>query len=118
MASPVGIVRLLRAADAQIYNGYRDHLALCDDEIVVKIVQVVEWAAPVLGREDSVVVISGAGTSGRLAMFVARAFNRFLVSRKRAPNVRYLIAGSNLALIKAQEGAEDDPNKAIDDIEP
>ncbi|MBN1490722.1 MAG: hypothetical protein JXA69_12455, partial [Phycisphaerae bacterium] len=29
-----------------------------------------------------------------------------------------LIAGSNLALIKAQEGAEDDPNKAIDDIEP
>lgn len=118
VASPVGIVRLLRAADAQIYNGYRDHLALCDDEIVAKIVQVVEWAAPVLGRKDSVVVISGAGTSGRLAMVAARAFNRFLVSRKRAPNVRYLIAGSNLALIKAQEGAEDDPHKAIDDIEP
>ncbi len=118
VASPIGIVRLLRAADAQIHSGYRDYPALCDDEIVARIAQAVEWAAPVLGRQDSVVVISGAGTSGRLAMFAARAFNRFLVSRKRAPNVRYLIAGSNLALIKAQEGAEDDPHRAIDDIDP
>lgn len=118
VASPAGIVRLLRAADSQIYSGYRGFPAICDDEIVAKIIQAVEWAAPVLGREDSVVVISGAGTSGRLAMFASRAFNRFLVSRKRVPNVRYLIAGSNLALITAQEGAEDDPNEAIDDIEP
>ncbi|HPD29015.1 MAG TPA: hypothetical protein PLL20_03400 [Phycisphaerae bacterium] len=118
VASPVGIVRMLRAADAQIYSGYRDYPAVCDAEIVAKIVRTIEWAAPVLGREDSVVVISGAGTSGRLAMFAARTFNRFLAGCKRAPNVRYLIAGGNLALIKAQEGAEDDPHKAVDDVEP
>lgn len=118
VASPVGIVRLLRATDAQIYSGYRDYPAMCDDEIIARIVQAVGWAAPVLGREDSVVVISGAGTSGRLAMFAARTFNRFLVGRNRTPNVRYLIAGGNLALIKAQEGAEDDPHRAVDDIEP
>ncbi|NLE59529.1 MAG: hypothetical protein GX616_14300, partial [Planctomycetes bacterium] len=58
VASPVGIVRLLRATDAQIYSGYRDYPALCDDEIVARIAQAVEWAAPVLGRQDSVVVIS------------------------------------------------------------
>ncbi|MGQ9649825.1 MAG: hypothetical protein ACUVXJ_06930 [Phycisphaerae bacterium] len=118
VASPVGIVRMLRATDAQIYSGYRDYPAVCDAEIVAKIVQTIEWAAPVLGCEDSVVVISGAGTSGRLAMFAARMFNRFLAGCKRAPNVRHLIAGGNLALIKAQEGAEDDPQKAVDDVEP
>lgn len=118
VASPLGIVRMLRAADAQIYSGYRDYPALCDSEIVAKIVQAIRWAAPVLGRADSIVVISGAGTSGRLAMFAARTFNRFLLSRKRAPNVRYLIAGGNLALIKAQEGAEDDPHRAIVDLRP
>ncbi len=118
VATPVGIVRLLRAADAQIYSGYRDYPALSDEEIVATIIQAVEWAAPVLGREDSVVIISGAGTSGRLAMFAARAFNRSLISRRRSPNVRYLIAGGNLALIAAQEGAEDDPHQAIDDVEP
>lgn len=118
VASATGIVRLLRATDAQIYSGYRGYPAICDDEIVARIIQAAEWAAAVLGREDSVVIISGAGTSGRLAMFAARAFNRFLVSRKRPPNVRYLIAGSDLALIKAQEGAEDDPNVAVDDLGP
>lgn len=117
VASPVGIVRMLRATDAQIYSGYRDYPAVCDAEIVARIVQAIEWAGAVLGREDSVVVISGAGTSGRLAMFAARTFNRFLAGRRRAPNVRYLIAGGNLALIKAQEGAEDDPHKAVEDVE-
>ncbi|HOB75358.1 MAG TPA: hypothetical protein PKG54_12635 [Phycisphaerae bacterium] len=116
VASPVGIVRLLRSTDAQIYSGYRGYPALCDDEIVSKIVQAVQWTASVLGREDSVVIISGAGTSGRLAMFAARAFNRYLRSHQRTPNVRYLIAGGDLALIAAQEGAEDDPLTAISDV--
>ncbi len=116
VASPAGMVRLLRASDAQIYNGYRTFPALCDDEIVAKIVQAVEWAAPLLGRDDAVIVISGAGTSGRLAMFVARTFNLVLERHGRRPNFRYLMAGGDKALIKAQEGAEDDPHQAWKDL--
>ena len=66
------IVRMLRASDAQIYNGYRGHPALCDDEIVERIVRVIGWAGPLMGRKDATIVLSGAGTSGRLAMFAAR----------------------------------------------
>ncbi|MGB9624318.1 MAG: hypothetical protein ACPMAQ_05595 [Phycisphaerae bacterium] len=117
VASPEGIVRLLRASDAQIYNGYRTFPALCDDEIIAKMVRVVEWAAPLMGREDAVIVISGAGTSGRLAMFVARTFNALLAKHGRTPNFRYLMAGGPKALIKAQEGAEDDPHQAWADLQ-
>ncbi|HOW18025.1 MAG TPA: hypothetical protein PLC79_03230, partial [Phycisphaerae bacterium] len=58
VASPEGIVRLLRASDSQIYNGYRTFPALCDDEIIAKMVRVVEWAAPLMGCDDAVIVIS------------------------------------------------------------
>ncbi len=118
VASPRGIVRLLHAADAQICGGYRGYPAICDDEVTAKIVRVIRWAAPLMGREDAAIIISGAGTSGRLAMFAARTFNRFLTRRKRRPNFRYLIAGGDLALIKAQEGAEDDPRQAWEDVRP
>lgn len=117
VASPEGIVRLLRASDSQIYNGYRTFPALCDDEIIAKMVCVVEWAAPLMGRDDAVIVISGAGTSGRLAMFIARTFNHLLEQRDRPANFRYLMAGGNKALIKAQEGAEDDPHQAWTDLQ-
>lgn len=118
VASPVEIVRLLRAADSQVCNGYGGHAGLCDDEIVARIAAAVEWARQVAGRKDSVIVMAGAGTSGRLAMFAARTFNRFLAAKGRSPNFHYLIAGSDLALIKAQEGAEDDPHQAWTDLEP
>jgi N-acetylmuramic acid 6-phosphate (MurNAc-6-P) etherase len=117
LADPVGIVRLLRAVDAQIYNGYRAFPALCDTQVVHGIAQAIEWAAPLLGRNQDRVLISGAGTSGRLAMVAARTFNRHLVTNRRGANLRYLIAGGNLALIKAQEGAEDDPAQALTDLD-
>jgi len=115
IAPPAGIARLLRASDAQIYSGYLTYPAVCDDEILHRMAAVVERTAPMMGREDAAVVISGAGTSGRLAMFVARTFNRLLQRRGRHPNFRYLMAGGDRALIKAQEGAEDDPHQAWDD---
>jgi len=118
VASPEEMVRLLRASDAQIYNGYRGFPALCDDVITAKIVQAVKWAAPLMGRRARGSVLSGAGTSGRLAMFAARMFNQFLRRRGKEPNFRHLIAGTNLALIKAQEKAEDDPHQAWTDVEP
>lgn len=116
VASPEGIARLLRGCDAQIYNGYRAYPGLGDAEIVWRVAKVVEWASAMIGRQDTAIIISGAGTSGRLAMFCSQTFNRYLRRRHHHPNFHYLIAGGNQALIKAQEGAEDDPIQAWEDL--
>ena len=56
------------------------------------------------------VVLSGAGTSGRLAFLLARAFREKL--RSAGGKVIPLIAGGDLALVKAVEEAEDDVEEA------
>ena len=58
----------------------------------------------------------GAGTSGRLAMFAARTFNRLAAQIGIEPCFHYLIAGGDPALIKAKEGSEDDPITAQKDL--
>ena len=62
------------------------------------------------------VLISGAGTSGRLATFVCREFNTILKAYGKEPIFRHLMAGKSPALIVAQEGAEDDPHQAVVDL--
>ncbi|MFH0794616.1 MAG: hypothetical protein V2A74_11355 [bacterium] len=117
LASPVEIVRLLRQCDAQIYNGWKSEPGLNDQEILerlTRLVEVVTHALKSRGRQR--VVISGAGTSGRLAMFTARAFNRLLATRNEPQIFRYLMAGGKAALIKAQEGAEDNPHQGVSDL--
>ncbi len=56
------------------------------------------------------VVLSGAGTSGRLAFFLARAFGPAL--RALGGEAVPLIAGGDLSLVKAVEEAEDDVEEA------
>ncbi len=117
IASPVGIVRILRQSDAQMFNGWRDYPCLCDIETYKKIEKcVVEFIKFYKSGGKRAVVISGAGTSGRLAMYVARTFNLLLKKKGLDPIFHHLIAGTNLALIVAQEGAEDDPKQAILDL--
>ena len=110
LASPVGIVKIFRQIDAQIFNGWDTYNGLCDPEILKNIRQAVDETAEVLSHKgEKRVIISGAGTSGRLSMFLSRTFNRLARQVGLDPCFRYMIAGSDLALIKAQEGAEDDP---------
>ncbi|MBN2417326.1 hypothetical protein JXO52_15930 [bacterium] len=66
--------------------------------------------------ESLTIIISGAGTSGRLAMLMASQFNDVFSMLPGAPAVDFIIAGGPLALIKAQEGAEDDPRQGIEDL--
>ena len=110
MASPKGIVQILRQTDTQIFNGWGTFEGLCDPEILSRIRRAVdETAAMFADKGRTKVVISGAGTSGRLAMFISRTFNRLAAQIGIEPCFHYLIAGGALALIRAQEGAEDDP---------
>jgi len=117
MADPDGIVRLLRQSDAQIINGYQDFPAIADRVMLDQLSRAVDRILEVLnGPGTSRVVISGAGTSGRLAMLAAREINAFLVARGKRPIARFCIAGGAGALVRAEEGAEDLPQRGAADL--
>lgn len=117
IGSDVEILRILRQADTQIFAGWRHYPGLRDEEIINKMEKCVAKTAAVLKSTDGKVAISGAGTSGRLAMLVSRKFNKLLAEYGHEPRFKFIMAGTNKALIKAQEGAEDDPIQAIADLE-
>ena len=76
IASPKGIVQLLRQSDAQMFAGYSTYPGLMDPETLEQIERCVAALAGLLrARGRRRVVIAGAGTSGRLAAFVCRQFN-------------------------------------------
>lgn len=116
-ADATGIVRLLRAADGQIFSGYGAEAGLLDPETVTTLAALAVRAAATLARPDGRVILSGAGTSGRLAMFTARTFNLQAAEDMADGRFRYTIAGGDAALVQAQEGAEDDARQGALDLE-
>lgn len=52
---------------------------------------------------DSAIILSGAGTSGRIAFSIARAFNAVLEKHGKPRCIHYLIAGGDAALLKVRE---------------
>ena len=119
LTTPVEFLRVLRQTDAQIFNGYLAFPGFFDEVIVEKIADAVEQTRELIyGKTKSVIILSGAGTSGRLSMLAAKTCNQIL-DKKNLKNARfvYLIAGDNKALIAAQEGSEDDARQSIIDLE-
>ena len=113
LASPTEIVRILREADSQTFSGYLGFPGLYDEETLSTLEQLALRAAQTLAKPRGRFILSGAGTSGRLAMFTTRMFNAMLGEDK----LTFLMAGGLPALIQAQEGAEDDPQQGIRDLE-
>lgn len=118
LADADGIVRLLRQTDAQIINGYQDFPAIADRGMLDTLSECVDRILEMLNRPGaSRVVISGAGTSGRLAMLASREINAMLSQRGRAPVARFTMAGGAAALVRAEEGAEDLPDRGVSDLQ-
>lgn len=117
LATPEAIARILRQTDAQVFAGYLDYPGLYDSATLDTLQELAKRAADTLSDPKGMIALSGAGTSGRLAMFGARIFNHQLAALDRAP-FRFLIAGAEPALIQAQEGAEDSPTQAKADLRP
>lgn len=111
-----GIVRCMRANDAALFRGHAEHASLTDCAPAAARVAQLAAEAVRSGRE-SAVVLAGAGTSGRLAMTLARAYNRALERARLAPCFHYLIAGGEQALFSARELAEDDAALARADLQ-
>lgn len=118
IAEPREMARLFRQSDAQMFFGYGGWPALTDEETVETCAKLAVAAAETMrAGERGVIFLSGAGTSGRFSQMISRQFNRLLKAARLEPVFKPLIAGGNLALVKAQEGAEDDPRKAVEDMD-
>jgi N-acetylmuramic acid 6-phosphate (MurNAc-6-P) etherase len=75
-----GILRLLRQSDAQVFAGWGPHVGLYDKPIQDTIAGIVKsiqpWFESSYDASKRVkVVMAGAGTSGRLSFFCARALD-------------------------------------------
>lgn len=116
VASPGGIVDLLRQTDLEIFSGVPGQPGLLTPDVLTLLEKLVHETARVLRHPKGVVIMSGAGTSGRLAMFTARAMARSYPRPDDFQKFRYTMAGGNVALIAAQEGAEDDPHAGKEDF--
>ncbi|KAJ3584124.1 hypothetical protein NHX12_014620 [Muraenolepis orangiensis] len=115
-ASANHVVRLLEASDAEMFQGETGspYKKLFSDSVIKTMMEVAEKVAHILkGATEGLVVISGCGTSGRLAFLIATHFNRLLTSVNRSPVLAYLIAGDDKALLSSQEAPEDDAHQGM-----
>ncbi|XP_018581019.2 glucokinase regulatory protein [Scleropages formosus] len=113
------IVHLLKACDAEIFHRDWGRLlnqqTLYSKSIVQTLVQLTNKVEDILkDPEESLVVISGCGTSGRLAFLLARSFNGLLKETRKEQVYSYIIAGGDKALLTSQESIEDNPTKGAD----
>ncbi|KAL3045545.1 hypothetical protein OYC64_013752 [Pagothenia borchgrevinki] len=111
-ASSGCIVRMLQACDSQMFleEAGATYQRLMSDEVVETLMEVAKKVELILkDPRDSLVVLSGCGTSGRLAFLVTSAFNRALKELNQSPVYSYIIAGGDKALFSSQEAPEDDP---------
>ena len=105
----------MRSNDAMLFAGFGASPSL--PEVAGAAAAVAQLAAETLrSGNEAAVVLSGAGTSGRLAMCIARSYNRQLARCGLAPCFHYLIAGGERALFAAAELAEDEAGKAVEDL--
>ncbi|KAM7375172.1 hypothetical protein PAMA_014317 [Pampus argenteus] len=111
-ASTNHIVRMLQACDAQMFQeeAGTTYQRLLSDKVVKTMMEVAERVELILkDPRDSLVVLSGCGTSGRLAFLIASGFNRALRQLNHSSVYSYIIAGGDRALLSSQEAPEDDP---------
>ena len=116
IADAATILGMLEQTDEELIRGIRDvrflDMMRAARRIIVRlIVESVQHDSPFK------IILSGAGTSGRLAMLLAEAFNPLSRECIGIPIFSFTIAGGHLALIKAQEGAEDDPRQGMVELD-
>ena len=117
ISEPLAMARLFRQADEQMFTGWGEYPSLNDREMVEKCAELAREVALILkSGEQGVIMMSGAGTSGRFAQLLSRQFNRLLKNAHKPQVFKPLVAGGALALVKAQEGAEDDAEAAVNDM--
>ncbi|XP_070813984.1 glucokinase regulatory protein [Chaetodon trifascialis] len=111
-ASANCIVRMLQACDSQMFQEETGttYQRLLSEQVVETLMEVSKRVELILkDPQDSLVVLSGCGTSGRMAFLITSAFNRALRELNQSSVYSYIIAGGDKALLSSQEAPEDDP---------
>ena len=126
---PEHIVRIVRRVDSQIFCGYDDYSSIFDPEICQHMERSAAMIADVLrcyakGSENAQrlprVAFGGSGTSGRIAVLVARHFNQALakmIGIDSSDCFHALISGGDAAFLLSDELPEDDPHLGRSDLE-
>lgn len=116
-ASANQIVRILQACDTQMFgeeDGSGFYQRILDEGVLKSVMEVAQKVEQILkDPQDGLVVLSGCGTSGRLAFLIATSFNKALEELNLDPVYTYTIAGGDKALFTSQEAPEDDPTAGM-----
>lgn len=115
IASPSEMVKLLHEADKQMFL---ETTGLLSRRTLQTVEDIVDVATRLLQTGDSnLIVMSGCGTSGRIAFQTFRTLNRLLQQTGKQNHVDYLIAGSDRALSESRENVEDNPHVGRTDLQ-
>lgn len=123
LASETELVELFRQTDKELFEGWtiEDHVStrgLTDDALLDKVDSFSRLIANEIEKNQSSntrfkVVLSGCGTSGRLAYLCAQSVNEHL----GRDLCSYIIAGGDYALIHSVEAVEDSPKSGQEAFE-
>jgi N-acetylmuramic acid 6-phosphate (MurNAc-6-P) etherase len=97
VVSAAGLVRVLRQVDAQIFSGWGAHPGLLDAAPLAALERLATHVRDALRDPSAAVVLSGCGTSGRLAFFCARGFNHALREQRASKLSRSEEGGESAA---------------------
>ncbi|KAL6477639.1 hypothetical protein MHYP_G00134740 [Metynnis hypsauchen] len=114
-ANPDEIIQMLKKCDAEIFDRttYLDSMyqKLNSCSMVQTMVEISKKVEIILkDPENSLIVLSGCGTSGRVAFLLATSLNRWLAVLHQKQIYSYIIAGGDKALLTSQEAPEDNPS--------
>ncbi|KAE8605844.1 hypothetical protein XENTR_v10015340 [Xenopus tropicalis] len=121
-SDPSQLVQLLRDCDAEIFQEEDANLIhyhrLYSESVLQTMGDIAKRVQEVLkDPEGGLVVLSGCGTSGRLALLLANSFNLLLKGQHRAPRYCYIMSGGDRSIVSAQESPEDDPHVGAQELE-
>uniref|UniRef100_A0A803KCW3 Glucokinase regulator n=1 Tax=Xenopus tropicalis TaxID=8364 RepID=A0A803KCW3_XENTR len=99
-SDPSQLVQLLRDCDAEIFQEEDANLIhyhrLYSESVLQTMGDIAKRVQEVLkDPEGGLVVLSGCGTSGRLALLLANSFNLLLKGQHRAPRYCYIMSGGD-----------------------
>ena len=117
VSSPEDIVNILANCDDELFEGFDSSQGLFQEDVLKSIESVATIVSDLLYTpNESCIILSGCGTSGRLAFMVCSTFNVKLKALNSKPCFKYLIAGGDEALFTSQEAFEDDPGTGKADL--
>ncbi|XP_034369776.1 glucokinase regulatory protein isoform X1 [Arvicanthis niloticus] len=115
------IVQLLGQCDAEIFQEEGQimptYQRLYSESILTTMLQVAAKVQEVLKEPDGgLVVLSGGGTSGRMAFLMSVSFNQLMKGLGQKPLYTYLIAGGDRSVVASREQTEDSALHGIEEL--